>query len=239
MRNFRFLILLIAVSFIAAAQTDSSLVQEEDSVILPFKDDPSIAVLDSLIHLDAFRMNADDIREDGEDVPKVILPHDSIIIQQLNEMDQNSPLTFTYNKHVQRYIETYATRRTEQMERMLGLAELYFPLFEESLDKYQVPLEVKYLAIVESALNPRARSRVGTTGLWQFMYSTTRIYDLKVSSYVDERSNPVRSTEAACQYLVKLHSIGRFGITFPEKREDTSPHLSERHMLWNIPKNSA
>jgi membrane-bound lytic murein transglycosylase D len=93
------------------------------------------------------------------------------------------------------------------MERMLTASQFYFPMFEEALDKYDLPLEIKYLAIVESALNPRAKSRVGATGLWQFMYSTGRMYGLDVSSYVDERNDPVRATEAACQYLSKLYEI--------------------------------
>ena len=81
------------------------------------------------------------------------------------------------------------------------------PMFEESLDNYDIPLEVKYLSIVESALNPRARSRVGATGLWQFMFTTGKMYGLNVSSYVDERRDPLKSTEAAAKYLAKLYQI--------------------------------
>jgi len=87
----------------------------------------------------------------------------------------------------------------------MGLSKFYFPMFEATLDKYDVPLEMKYLALVESALNPRAKSRAGATGLWQFMYSTGKMYDLDVSSYVDERMDPVASTEAAAQYLKRLY----------------------------------
>ena len=91
------------------------------------------------------------------------------------------------------------------MERLMALSDYYFPLFEKELDRYNIPLEIKYLAIVESALNPRARSRVGATGLWQFMYPTGKMFDLDVSSYVDERMDPVKSTEAAAQYLASLY----------------------------------
>jgi membrane-bound lytic murein transglycosylase D len=93
------------------------------------------------------------------------------------------------------------------MERMLTTSQFYFPLFEQQLDNYDIPLEMKYLSIVESALNPRARSRVGATGLWQFMYGTGKQYKLDVSSYVDDRSDPLKSTEAACQFLSKLYDI--------------------------------
>jgi len=199
------LILICTFSFVLTqGQTDSA-AAVQDSILFPFRDDPFIAALDSLYYIDVFAER--ESRSEGEDVPKVQLPDHSTLIAQLQLMDQRSPLSFGYNQHVQRYIETYAVHSTEQVERMMGLAELYFPLFEEKLDKYNVPLEIKYLAIVESALNPSARSRVGATGLWQFMYPTARIYGLKVSSYVDERSDPVRSTEAACQYLSKLYSI--------------------------------
>lgn len=93
------------------------------------------------------------------------------------------------------------------MERMMTASQFYFPLFEQELDAHDLPLEIKYLAIVESALNPKARSRVGATGLWQFMYGTGKMYGLDVSSYVDERRDPVASTKAACAYLSKLYSI--------------------------------
>jgi len=88
---------------------------------------------------------------------------------------------------------------------MLGLAELYFPLFDEYLDKYHLPLELKYLAAVESALNPLAVSKTGAAGIWQFKINTARMFYLKVSSYVDERMDPDKSTEAACRYLEYLY----------------------------------
>jgi membrane-bound lytic murein transglycosylase D len=89
----------------------------------------------------------------------------------------------------------------------MGLSHYYFPMFEKALDKEDIPLEIKYLAIVESALKPRARSRVGATGLWQFMFATGKEYGLNVSSYVDERSDPIKSTDAAAKYLSKLYEI--------------------------------
>src|SRR5690606_24871024 len=89
----------------------------------------------------------------------------------------------------------------------MGLSHFYFPMFEYEFDKHNVPLEIKYLAIVESALKPRAKSRVGATGLWQFMFGTGKEYGLNVSSYVDERSDPVKSSVAASQYLARLYKI--------------------------------
>ena len=90
---------------------------------------------------------------------------------------------------------------------MLSLSNYYFPIFEQTLDKYDLPLELKYLSIVESALNPNARSKSGARGLWQFMYPTGKQYGLEVNSYIDERRDPFKSTEAACQYFVKLYDM--------------------------------
>jgi membrane-bound lytic murein transglycosylase D len=89
----------------------------------------------------------------------------------------------------------------------MGLSQFYFPLIEETLDKNEMPYELKYLAVVESALNPTARSRAGAKGLWQFMYSTGRLYGLQVNSYYDERYDPYKSTEAACAYLKHLYKM--------------------------------
>ncbi|MCM4167893.1 lytic transglycosylase [Arenibacter sp. H213] len=126
---------------------------------------------------------------------------------RLEILNQKTPFNITYNPSLENVINSFLTRRRGLMSRMLTVSQFYFPLFEQELDNQNVPLELKYLAIVESALNPRARSRVGATGLWQFMYGTGKMYDLDVNSYVDERSDPINSTKAASKYLKKLHTI--------------------------------
>jgi len=126
---------------------------------------------------------------------------------RLKRLDEKTPFNIAYNPSLESVIKSFLKRRRGLMERMLTASQFYFPLFEQELDNYNIPLEIKYLAIVESALNPRARSRVGATGLWQFMYSTGKMYGLDVSSYVDERSDPIFATTAACKYLSKLHDI--------------------------------
>lgn len=126
---------------------------------------------------------------------------------RLKVLDQKTPFNIAYNPSLENVIKTFLTRKRGLMQRMLKVSQFYFPMFEQELDSYKVPLELKYLAIIESALNPRARSRVGATGLWQFMYSTGKMYDLDVSSYVDERSDPIASTKAAAKYLSRLHGI--------------------------------
>ncbi len=129
---------------------------------------------------------------------------DSIYIKRLNQLNSYIPLK--YNEKVRNFINMYAKRK-KQVELMLGLTPYYFPIFEEKLDAKQLPIELKYLPVIESALNPRAVSRVGATGLWQFMYGTGRMYGLKINSYIDERRDPLKSTEAAVQYLSDLYDI--------------------------------
>jgi len=126
---------------------------------------------------------------------------------RLARLNQKTPFNVVYNPSLENVIKSFLVRKRGLIERMLTVSQFYFPLFEEQLDNHDIPLEMKYLAIVESALNPKARSRVGATGLWQFMYSTGKMYNLDVSSYVDERSDPIKSTEAACLYLSKLYDI--------------------------------
>jgi membrane-bound lytic murein transglycosylase D len=127
--------------------------------------------------------------------------------ERLTYLNSKTPFNVAYNPSLERLIKFYLKTRKDRLAVLLGKASYYFPLFEEYLDKYDLPLEIKYLAIVESALRPRARSRVGASGLWQFMYYTGKQFDLKVSSYVDERYDPIRATEAACKYLSSLYTI--------------------------------
>lgn len=126
---------------------------------------------------------------------------------RLERLNQKTPFNVAYNTSLENVIKSFLTRKRDLMERMLTTSQFYFPLFEQEMDNYDIPLEMKYLSIVESALNPRARSRVGATGLWQFMYGTGREMKLEINSYVDERSDPIKSTKAACSYLTKLYGI--------------------------------
>ena len=130
-----------------------------------------------------------------------------VLKERLRRLDEKTPFDISYNPSLERVIKSFLTRKKDLMERMLTSSQFYFPLFEQELDNLNIPLEIKYLAIVESALNPRAKSRVGATGLWQFMYGTGKMYGLDVNSYVDERSDPIKSTKAASKYLAKLYEI--------------------------------
>lgn len=126
---------------------------------------------------------------------------------RLERLNARTPFNVEYNPGLESVIKSFLKYRHKSFEKLMGLSSYYFPMFEGELDNYDIPLEMKYLSIVESALKPRAKSRVGATGLWQFMFATGKQYGLEVSSYVDERSDPIKSTESASKYLAKLYEI--------------------------------
>lgn len=175
-------------------------------------DDPVVAALDKLYKLDLFEKGYAKISYPKN--PKYhfaidSIPHydDLIYEARLAKLDALSPFDLEYNPYVQGYINMYTLRRREQVSRMMALSQYYFPMFEEMLDKYNLPLELKYLAICESALNPMAKSRSAAMGLWQFMYPTGKMFGLQVTSYVDERCDPYKSTQAACEYFQYLYGL--------------------------------
>ena len=175
-------------------------------------DDPIVAALDKLYKLDLFEKGYAKVSYPKN--PKYhfaidSVPHydDMIYEARLAKLDALSPFDLEYNPYVQGYINMYTMRRREQVSRMMALSQYYFPMFEEMLDKYNLPLELKYLAICESALNPMAKSRSAAMGLWQFMYPTGKMFGLQVTSYVDERCDPYKSTVAACEYFQYLYGL--------------------------------
>ncbi|MDX1542725.1 MAG: LysM peptidoglycan-binding domain-containing protein [Christiangramia sp.] len=183
-----------------------------DSSKVALKDLPKARTIDSLWKLeltnsDLFETMHKSIQEqDYEDVVYDELPTDTLKAR-LARLNARTPFNIEYNPILESVIKSYLKRNKQSMERLMALSSYYFPLFEQELDKYDIPLEIKYLSIVESALNPRAKSRVGATGLWQFMFTTGKMHGLDVSSYVDERMDPGRSTEAAAQYLASLYKV--------------------------------
>ena len=130
---------------------------------------------------------------------------DRVLIERLEKM--NSFIQLPYNETVKNYMVLYSEKMPTRMGQILGLAQYYMPIFEEAFRKYGLPLELKYMAIIESALNPLAVSRVGATGMWQFMHSTARNYGLRIDSYIDDRMDPVASVDAAARYLRDAYRI--------------------------------
>ncbi len=123
----------------------------------------------------------------------------------LTKLNAATPVTLDYNEWVKRYIDMYTGARKHDMESIIGKSEYYFPIFEFYLDKYNLPLELKYITVIESGLNPGACSRSGAVGLWQFLLGTCELVDLEVTTYMDERRDVYKSTEAACKYLRYLY----------------------------------
>ena len=176
------------------------------------EDDQVILMLDSLANLKIFEdtqyPNANQYQNwsnySDTDIPVF---SDSIYKERIALMNDQSPFEYVFNGEVRKFIDLYGFRKRKLTARILGLAQIYFPLFEEQLDRFNMPLELKYLAVIESALNPVANSPVGAKGLWQFMYGTGKVYGLKVSTYVDDRFDPYKSTIAACEHLNDLYDI--------------------------------
>lgn len=128
-----------------------------------------------------------------------------LLKERLAALNAKTPFNISYTPQLEQVIKQYLKNRTRGYKRLIGLSKYYFPMFEEILDRHGLPLELKYLAVVESALDPMARSRVGATGLWQFMYQTGKLFGLEVNSYVDDRNDPLLATEAAAKYLSALY----------------------------------
>jgi membrane-bound lytic murein transglycosylase D len=132
---------------------------------------------------------------------------DEVLKQRLAVLDKRSPMDLRYTPDVRNAVAMYVVRKKDLVARMMGRGRYYFPIFEAGLDRYNLPLELRALPIIESALNPLATSPVGAKGLWQFMYATGKMQGLEIGSYVDERSDPVKSTDAACRYLKRLYEM--------------------------------
>lgn len=129
-----------------------------------------------------------------------------VLKERLHALNAKTPVDVPYNATVERFIRLYLKDNKKAISNLMDRANYYFPIFEKHLDKYDIPLEIKYLAVVESALLPTATSHAGAKGIWQFMYHTGKAYGLNITSYVDERIDPLKATEAACKYLKHLYN---------------------------------
>ncbi len=188
-----------AGSLWATVPADSS--ATADSLVLPW-DAAWLTWVAEADRVDSAVWNIRDLSP--AEVPPV---DESAVRKRMAELDARSPMEMTWNPVVHSRIAYFAERRRRHIAEMTGRSAQYFPLFEEALDRYNLPLELKYLPIVESALNPNAVSPAGAQGLWQFMYGTARLQGLRIDSYIDERRDPEASTDAACRYLKQLFEM--------------------------------
>ncbi|MFD2942229.1 LysM peptidoglycan-binding domain-containing protein [Flavobacterium notoginsengisoli] len=183
-----------------------------DSIKSTFKKNDLASKVDSLwmnelVSLDIY----DDLTKDIQTINKDVTVDEELptelLKQRLAAMNEKSPFEIEYNQGLENIIKSFLKNRKKSFSRLMALSEYYFPIFEESFAKSNVPLEIKYLAVVESALNPKAVSKMGATGLWQFMYGTGKQYALKIDSYIDERSDPLKATAACSEYMTKMFNI--------------------------------
>lgn len=219
-QNITVLLLLISTAFYAqdSFKSKDSIVKKQikisylDSIKSTFVSDEIATCIDSLwtkelTSLDLYDEMISDIKNvDVDQKVDFELPTE-LLKERLKKLDEKSPFNIEYNIGLENVIKSFLKNRRKSFERLLGVSQFYFPLFEEELAKNNIPLEIKYLAVVESALNPRAVSRVGATGLWQFMYQTGKQYGLNIDSYVDERSEPLKASQAASVYMNNMYKI--------------------------------
>lgn len=205
MRAIFSILLLVSLNSFANKPNDSETEKKDTSYIIS-PDDAILKMVDSLMAQKYFESVGvcfdSSITLKGK--TKLI---DSVLMARLSHLNQETPINLDYNEYVKAFINLYANKRRDLVSNVLGLAPVYYPMFEEVLDRYNMPLELKHLAVVESALSPIAKSRVGAQGLWQFMYRTGKMYDLNVTSYYDERMDPYKATVAACEYMSDLYDM--------------------------------
>ncbi|MFV8368715.1 LysM peptidoglycan-binding domain-containing protein [Flavobacterium sp. LB2R40] len=183
-----------------------------DSIKKTFIKDDLASCVDSLwmkelTNLELYNSLSEDIQNVNIDEKIEYELSTELLKERLAAMDAKSPFNIEYNQGLENIIKSFLKNRKKSFERLMAVSEYYFPVFEEALAKQNVPLEIKYLAVVESALNPKAVSKMGATGLWQFMYQTGKQYGLKIDSYVDERSDPLKASEAAAHYMTNMYRI--------------------------------
>jgi membrane-bound lytic murein transglycosylase D len=209
-KSLLFLILIGMIQAVSAQKVAAPM----DTVTEPgYLDDYFItASLDSLENMSIFSNSNNDYIRQTENkynfLPNFVPWYpDSVYYYRMQQLDVSSPFDLVYNNSVKAFIDAYSHRYREGMRRVLGLSQMYFPMYEQILDQYNLPLELKYLSIVESSLRSTAKSRVGASGLWQFMYYTGKMYDLNVTSYVDDRCDPYKATVAAARHFKDLYAI--------------------------------
>ena len=205
--------LLLASNVAIQAQIEEDYEDDEDEITVTDNNGQEEVIefpeamtfeLDSLLNL---YMSKNYLDEDNDCRMKDVNPvfEKEVFIERLKRIP--SIIEMPYNEVVQKFIDRYSGRLRHSVSYMLGASNFYMPIFEEALETYGLPLELKYLPVIESALNPKAVSRVGATGLWQFMLATGKRYGLEVNTLVDERRDPIKASYAAANYLSDLYKV--------------------------------
>jgi membrane-bound lytic murein transglycosylase D len=202
-----FLLLILLSSIVngfAKQDDDTTFIGDVNQIKPVFEDN-----LDSLLNLyyvqQSGAITVDLVNDTTPGDSLVSYVPDSVYAARLAKIP--SAIKLTYNRIVRKYVEMYTQRKKDRVEVMLGLTDYYFPIFDDIFDYYGLPNELKYMSIIESALNPRARSRTRAIGVWQFMYGTGKLYGLTINSLVDERRDPIKETHAACRFSKDLYDI--------------------------------
>lgn len=191
-------LIITSVTLRASALSDTIIIRNDNSTARVERD------LDSLINTWYVKLSLRNVPSENTDSVINEFP-DSVYVERLGKI--NSVISLPYNPIIRNHIHVYTKTKVEVLQAILGLSDYYFPMIEDIFDSYGLPVELKYMAVIESALNPNAVSRVGATGMWQFMFSTGRMYGLTVNSIIDERRDPVKATHAAARYLKDMYDV--------------------------------
>ncbi|MDE6198826.1 MAG: transglycosylase SLT domain-containing protein [Muribaculaceae bacterium] len=196
----------LLISLTSAGATASDILSLRDTITDPHIIYPESFEADTHLMMQNWYMqNYTELARGDYGTGSAVEPTDEELVQRLLSMP--AVIEMPFNSVVKSYIKMYVDRRRSLVENMLGMSTYYMPIFEQALEQEGVPLELKYLPIIESALNPNAVSRAGATGLWQFMLPTARGLGMEINSLVDERRDPIRSSQMAARYLKQLHDI--------------------------------
>ena len=208
---YRFILISLFVIGFAHAQAPDTFIEKDKELKVALKQHLRAVEIDSAyLHLLTDKGLYEEMQSDVRRNPDMELEREvteAVLRKRLAELDKRTPIDVGYNENLASVINYYLSKDEAYFQRIFSLGDFYFPMIESALVKRSLPLELKYLAVVESALNPQAKSHAGAVGLWQFMYQTGKAYGLEVNSYQDERMQPELATDAATEYLKDLYRI--------------------------------